>query len=281
MFQVRDPLVQRRGDLPVAALYLCELPSQVAGRRTDLLAVVPLQGSVVPAARDRPQGRDLVRDLLLHPCQVRGLTADRLRISRYRIGVMAKRRPVGRSCHKPSPYPRERSRLCPVDHNVLPVRQQAVKVNQGTGRPGAGYFGGQVLQGGHAGRTVTEPVRVRAVMLWAELPACGTVTWMLPRVALAWTAYATPRGSRRDMDPMLVMAVAEAGGAEKETSMLPTLVLRVAVADDRPEPRIDPALSRTWTGPDSYLRVMPPALVCALTWPVRAANRMLPTWSLI
>src|SRR5262249_41238734 len=93
--------------------------------------------------------------------------------------------------------------------------------------------------------------------------------------------YATPRGSRRDIDPMLVMAVAEAGGAEKETSMLPTLVLRVAVADDRPEPRIDPALSRTWTGPDSDLRVMPPALVCALTWPVRAADRMLPTWSLI
>src|SRR5215470_11496217 len=97
MFQVRDPLVQRRGDLPVAALYLCELPSQVAGRRTDLLAVVPLQGSVVAAACDRPQGRDLVRDLLLHPGQVRGLTADRLRISRYRIGVIAKRRSVGRA----------------------------------------------------------------------------------------------------------------------------------------------------------------------------------------
>ena len=44
---------------------------------------------------------------------------------------------------------------------------------------------------------VTEPVCVRAVMLWAELLACGTVTWMLPTVALAWTAYATPRGSRR------------------------------------------------------------------------------------
>jgi hypothetical protein len=32
---------------------------------------------------------------------------------------------------------------------------------------------------------VTEPVCVRAVMLWAELLACGTVTWTLPTVALA------------------------------------------------------------------------------------------------
>src|SRR5215831_15918300 len=102
-------------------------------------------------------------------------------------------------------------------------------------------------------------------MLWAELPARGTVTWTLPTVALAWTAYATPRGSRRDTDPMLVVAATVAGGAEKETSMLPTLVPSVAVAEDRPEPLIDPALSRTWTGPDSDLRVKPPALVRVLT----------------
>jgi hypothetical protein len=112
---------------------------------------------------------------------------------------------------------------------------------------------------------VTEPVCVRAVMLWAEWLACGTVTWVLPTVALAWTAYATPRGSLRDMDPTLVVAATVAGAAEKETSMLPTLVLSAAVAEDMPEPLIDPARSLTWTAPDSDLRAMPPALVCTIT----------------
>ena len=112
---------------------------------------------------------------------------------------------------------------------------------------------------------VTEPVCVRAVMLWAEWLACGTVTWVLPTVALAWTAYATPRGSRRDIDPTLVVAATVAGAAEKETSMLPTLVLSAAVAEDMPEPLIDPARSLTWTAPDSDLRAMPPALVCTIT----------------
>jgi hypothetical protein len=88
---------------------------------------------------------------------------------------------------------------------------------------------------------VTEPVWVRAVMRWAELPACGTVTWMLPTEVLVWTAYSTPRGSRRETDPTLVVAVTVAGGAAKETSMLPTLVLSVAVAEDILEPLIDPA----------------------------------------
>jgi hypothetical protein len=133
----------------------------------------------------------------------------------------------------------------------------------------------------HPGWMVTEPVCVRAVMLWAELLARGTATWTLPTVALAWMAYATPRGSRRDMDPTLVVAATVAGAAEKETSMLPTLVLSAALAEDMPEPLIDPARSLTWTAPDSDLRAMPPALVCTTTWPVRAVSLMLPTWSSI
>ena len=112
---------------------------------------------------------------------------------------------------------------------------------------------------------VIEPVCVRAVMLCAELAACGTVTWMLPTVTRAWTAYATPRGSRREIDPMLVAAATAAGAAEKERSMLPTLVFSVEVAEDMPEPLIDPAFSRTCTAPDSDLRAMPPAPVRAVT----------------
>src|SRR5215468_1408992 len=104
---------------------------------------------------------------------------------------------------------------------------------------------------------------------------------MLPALTLAWTAYATPRGSRRVIDPTFVAAATVVGGAEKERSMLPTLVLRVAVAEDTSEPLIDPALLRTWRAPDSDLSAMPPALVCAVTWPARAASRMFPTRSLI
>jgi hypothetical protein len=69
---------------------------------------------------------------------------------------------------------------------------------------------------------VTEPVPTWAVMLWAESRAWGTVTWMLPTDALAWTAYATPGGSRKETEPMLVVAATVAGAVEKETSMLPT-----------------------------------------------------------
>src|SRR5215469_9178726 len=112
---------------------------------------------------------------------------------------------------------------------------------------------------------VIEPVPVRTVMLWAELAARGTVTWMVPTPVLAWTVYATPRGSRREIDPMVVAAATAAGAAEKETSMLPTLVFIVEVAEDMSEPLIDPAFSRAWTAPDSDLRSMPPAPVRALT----------------
>ena len=119
--------------------------------------------------------------------------------------------------------------------------------------------------GGHVGWTVIEPVPVRTVMLCAELADRGTVTWMVPTPVLAWTAYATPPGSRREIDPMVVAAASVAGAAEKETSMLPTLVFIVEVAEDMSEPLIDPAFSRAWTAPDSDLRSMPAAPVRALT----------------
>src|SRR4029077_13762963 len=104
---------------------------------------------------------------------------------------------------------------------------------------------------------------------------------MLPTPVLAWTAYATPPGSRRDIDPTLVVAATVAGAAEKETAMLPTLVLSRAVAEDMSEPLIDPARSLTWTPPDRDPRAMPPASVCAITCSPSAASRMFPTRSLI
>ena len=161
----------------------------------------------------------------------------------------------------------EAARVGMTDHNILAVAMESPSVTARQKGKAYQFIGGCSRHGSgdHVGSMVIEPVWVRAVMLCAELAARGTVTRIVPTPVLAWTAYATPPGSRRKIDPMLVTAATVTGAAEKERSMLPTLVFSVAVAEDRSEPLIDPAFSRTWTAPDSDLRAMPPAPVRALT----------------
>jgi len=91
---------------------------------------------------------------------------------------------------------------------------------------------------------------------------------MSPTVALVVTLYCTVSGTRTVMAPTSAVAVIAAAGAEKVTSIWPADTCRLALADDRCCPLIDPALLLASTCPASELRLILPALTCAAAGPL-------------
>jgi hypothetical protein len=113
-----------------------------------------------------------------------------------------------------------------------------------------------------------DPVLVLAVIVRVADALRETPTSTVPTIALVVTLYRTELGTRMVMAPTSVAAVTAVGGAEKTRSIVPADTCTLALADDRFCPRIDPALLMTSTGPASELRLMLPALTCAVTGPV-------------
>lgn len=129
------------------------------------------------------------------------------------------------------------------------------------------------------GSIVMDPVLVLAVIVRAAagLREIPTRTW--PTVAVALTLYWTVAGTRRVIVPTSVVAVIEVAGAVKVTPICPADTCRLAFADDRRWPSIDPALLVASTDPASELRLILPALTCTVTGPPSESRVTVPVLS--